>query len=160
VTLWHVLEHLDDPAAAIARIAGWVRPGGTLLIGVPNLASLQAELGGQRWYHLDVPRHRTHFTPLGLSALLNAHGFTVLRIHHVLLEHNPFGLWQSVVNRVTGHPSYLYNLLKRNAPARSRDLAITLAALPLLPLAGVAELAAGRRGRGGTIAVLAARDAR
>jgi 2-polyprenyl-3-methyl-5-hydroxy-6-metoxy-1,4-benzoquinol methylase len=160
VTLWHVLEHLEEPGAAIARIGSWMAPGGTLLVGVPNLASLQARIGGERWYHLDVPRHRTHFTPRGLSALLNAHGLTVLRIHHVLLEHNPFGLWQSSVNRVSTTPSYLYNLLKRNAPWRSPDLAITLAALPLLPAAGLVELSAGMRGRGGTIAVLATRTAR
>jgi SAM-dependent methyltransferase len=159
-TLWHVLEHLDDPHAALARLATWLRPGGTLMVGVPNLASLQAQIGGPRWYHLDVPRHRVHFTPVGLSALLNAHGFTVLRIHHVLLEHNAFGMWQSLVNRVTTHPSYLYNLLKRNAPWRSADLPITLAAVPLLPAAALAELAAGRRGRGGTIAVLATRNRR
>jgi 2-polyprenyl-3-methyl-5-hydroxy-6-metoxy-1,4-benzoquinol methylase len=159
-TLWHVLEHLDDPGAAVARIAEWLRPGGTLLVGVPNLESLQARLGGGRWYHLDVPRHRVHFTPAGLSRLLNAHGFTVLRIHHVLLEHNPFGLWQSVVNRVTTQPSYLYNLLKRNADWRAADLAVTAAALPLAPLAALAELAAGAARRGGTVAVLAARNPR
>jgi 2-polyprenyl-3-methyl-5-hydroxy-6-metoxy-1,4-benzoquinol methylase len=160
ITLWHVLEHLEDPGGAIAQLAGWLRPGGTLLVGVPNLASLQARLGGERWYHLDVPRHRVHYTPAGLSALLNAHGFTVMRIHHVLLEHNPFGLWQSLVSRVSTNPSYLYNLLKRNAPWRSTDLPITLAALPLAPLAVLAELGAGRCGRGGTIALLATRDRR
>ena len=74
VTLWHVLEHVEDPRAALERIAGWLSPGGTLLVGVPNLASLQARLGGERWYHLDVPRHRTHFTAQGLELLLGAPG--------------------------------------------------------------------------------------
>ena len=62
-----------------------------------------------------------------------------------------------MVNRVTDHPSYLYNVLKRNAPLRSRDLAITLAAMPLAPVAVVAEAVAGIARRGGTIAVLARR---
>jgi 2-polyprenyl-3-methyl-5-hydroxy-6-metoxy-1,4-benzoquinol methylase len=157
VTLWHVLEHVDDPAAALRRIASWLRPGGTLLVGVPNLASVQARIGGERWYHLDVPRHRTHFTPGGLATLLNAAGFDVAATQHVLLEHNPFGFWQSLVSRLTQQPSYLYNLLKRNASWRSRDLAVTLAALPLAPLAALAELIAGLARRGGTIAVLATR---
>ncbi|MGI8412983.1 MAG: class I SAM-dependent methyltransferase [Solirubrobacteraceae bacterium] len=160
VTLWHVLEHLEDPGAALARIAAWLVPGGTLLVGVPNLASVQAQLGAERWYHLDLPRHRVHFTLDGLEALLATHGFTVLHVHHVLLEHNPFGMWQSLVNRVTTHPSYLYNLLKRNAPLRSLDLIPTLLATPLAPLAALAELLAGLAGRGGTIAVLARRDPR
>ena len=111
------------------------------------------------WYHLDVPRHRVHFTPAGLSALLRRTGFTPLATHHVLLEHNPFGMWQSFVNRFTSHPSYLYNLLKRNAPLRSRDLLITAGAALLAPIAALAELAAGLAGRGGTLAVLARLDA-
>jgi hypothetical protein len=157
VTVWHVLEHLDDPGAALARISDWLAPRGALLVGVPNLASWQARIGGPGWYHLDVPRHRVHFTPAGLSALLSAHGFAPVHTHHLLLEHNPFGMWQSLVNRWTRHPSYLYNLLKRNAPLASRDLAITVAALPLAPLAAALEVVAGLRRRGGTIAVLARR---
>jgi SAM-dependent methyltransferase len=154
-TLWHVLEHLDDPAPALDRLHGWLRPGGGLLVGVPNLASWQARLGSGRWYHLDVPRHRIHFTPAGLYALLGRHGFQVLRAEHRLLEHNPFGMWQSAVNRLTGHPSYLYNLLKRNVPLDARDLTVTLAAIPLAPAAAAVESLAARSGHGGTIAVLA-----
>jgi predicted SAM-dependent methyltransferase len=160
VTLWHVLEHLDHPAEALARIADWIRPGGALLVGVPNLASVQARLGGERWYHLDVPRHRVHFTVTGLHALLRRSGFEVVGTHHVLAEHNPFGMWQSLMNRVTTTPSYLYNLLKRNAPIGSPDLLVTALGVPLMPIAALAELMAGAAGRGGTIAVLAARTAR
>ncbi|MGI8864448.1 MAG: class I SAM-dependent methyltransferase [Solirubrobacteraceae bacterium] len=160
LTLWHVLEHLDQPGEALARLASWVRPGGALLVGVPNLASVQAWLGGERWYHLDVPRHRVHFTPAGLAALLRRSGFDVVGTHHVLAEHNPFGMWQSLMNRVTASPSYLYNLLKRNAPIRSPDLLVTALGAPLMPIAALAELMAGAAGRGGTIAVLAVRRAR
>ena len=124
---------------------------------MPNLASVQATLGGERWYHLDVPRHRVHFTPAGIHALLRGHGYEVVRTDHLLLEHNPFGMWQSVLNRLTRNPSYLYNLLKRNAPLRSRDLAITAAGVALAPLAVALELGAAVIGRGGTIAVLARR---
>ena len=157
VTLWHVLEHLDDPGDALSRVASWLRPGGGVVIGVPNLDSLQARIAGERWYHLDVPRHRIHFTPTGLHQLLRSHGFAVLGTHHGLLEHNPFGMWQSLVSRLTRQPSYAYNMLKRNAPLRSPDLVISAAALPLAPLAAAIELGAGLVGRGGTIAVLARR---
>lgn len=154
-TAWHVLEHVDDPDAAVARIACWLRPGGALLVGVPNLDSLQARLGGERWYHLDLPRHRTHFTPAGLHALLRRHGLEPVRTHHVLAEHNPFGMWQSLANRLTRRRSYLFHLLKREAPIGARDLTVSLLALPLFPLAALLELAAGLAGHGGTIAILA-----
>jgi SAM-dependent methyltransferase len=155
VTLWHVLEHLDHPGDALTAIGSWLRPAGGLVVGVPNLASLQARLGGARWYHLDVPRHRVHFTVAGLHALLERSGFEVVATHHLILEHNPFGMWQSWISRITRHPSYLYNLLKRNAPVRSLDLGLTVALLPLAPVAAVLELAAAAAGRGGTVAVLA-----
>ncbi len=156
-TLWHVLEHLDDPAGALARIAGWLRPGALLLVGVPNLASVQARAGGGRWFHLDVPRHRTHFTVDGLHALLRRAGLDPVATHHVLAEHNPFGLWVSLVSRATRIPSWLYHALKHNAPLRSRDALVTAAALPLAPLAVLAEAAFGLAGRGGTVAVVARR---
>ena len=157
ITLWHVLEHLDDPAAALTRLHGWLAPGGVLLVGVPNLASLQARIGGPRWYHLDLPRHRTHFTAQGLARLLARTGFTDPHPHHVLLEHNPFGLWQSGVNRLTPTPSWLYNALKRNAPFGAADAVPTALALPLVPVALAAEAAAGAARRGGTVAVTARR---
>ncbi|MEJ7798167.1 MAG: class I SAM-dependent methyltransferase [Solirubrobacteraceae bacterium] len=156
-TLWHVLEHVEDPGAALERIASWLRPGGMLVVGVPNLASVQARLGGARWYHLDVPRHRTHFTVAGLQALLRAHGLEPVSTHHVLAEHNPFGLWVSLVSRATRVPSWLYHALKRNAPLRSRDALVTLLALPLAPVAVLLEAAFGIARRGGTVSVVARR---
>jgi len=156
-TLWHVLEHVEDPGAALERIASWLRPGGLLLVGVPNLAALQARVGGARWYHLDVPRHRTHFTVAGLEALLRAHGLEPVSTSHVLAEHNPFGLWVSFVSRFTRVPSWLYHALKRNAPLRSRDALVTLLALPLVPVAVLLELAFGLARRGGSVSVVARR---
>jgi len=157
VVCWHVLEHVEDPAAALRAIHGWLRPGGALVVGVPNRASLQAWIGGPRWFHLDVPRHRTHFTPRGLRALLQRTGFGVEQERHVLLEHNPLGMWQTLAGRATRDPSYLFGLLKRTAPLDARDLAVSLALLPLLPAAAAVEALAGALGRGGTFGVSAAK---
>ena len=155
LSLWHVLEHVEDPGAALGTLRGWLAPDGVLLVGVPNIASWQARLAGPRWYHLDLPRHRTHFTVAGLTTLLGASGFCVERTHHVLAEHNPLGMWLACVSRLTRRPSYLYHLLKRNAPLRSPDLLVTLLALPLLPAAAALELLAGLSRRGGTVAIVA-----
>lgn len=157
ITLWHVLEHVDDPRATLGTLRDWLRPGGLVLVGVPNLRALQARIGGDRWFHLDIPRHRTHFTPEGLAATAEAAGLEIVAFHGVLLEHNPFGMWQSVVNRLSGTTSYLYYLLKHAAPLRARPLAITLLAVPLLPLLAAVEALAGAAGRGGTMVLVARR---
>ena len=77
VTMWHVLEHLEDPSTALARVASLLAPGGLLLVGVPNLDSVQARIGRDRWFHLDLPRHRSHFTRVGIRCLLERSGLAV-----------------------------------------------------------------------------------
>lgn len=57
VALWHVLEHLPNPAEVFARAAEKVQPGGVLAIAVPNPRSLQFRVLRTRWVHLDAPRH-------------------------------------------------------------------------------------------------------
>ena len=44
VVLADVLEHLADPGAALARATGWCRPGGAILVSVPNVAHWSARL--------------------------------------------------------------------------------------------------------------------
>jgi hypothetical protein len=161
VVVWHALEHLDRPEEALGRLHGWLRPGGSLVVAVPNLASAQARIGGDRWFHQDVPRHRVHLTPPGAAALLERSGFRVERVRHVLVEQNPLGMWQTLLNRLTRERDFAFRALKRDlGPAargsRARDWAVTLLAGPLLaPVAVIAELVAGACRRGGSIVVQA-----
>ena len=46
VTLFHVLEHLVDPDSTLTEVRRLLTPNGRLLLEVPNLGSLQAQLGG------------------------------------------------------------------------------------------------------------------
>jgi 2-polyprenyl-3-methyl-5-hydroxy-6-metoxy-1,4-benzoquinol methylase len=57
VVMWHVIEHLPDPAAALAAAAAVLEPGGVLAVSTPNPGSLQFRLLKARWLHLDAPRH-------------------------------------------------------------------------------------------------------
>jgi SAM-dependent methyltransferase len=160
VVIWHTLEHLDSPAMALARARGWTRPGGALVVAVPNLASLQARIGGDRWFHQDVPRHRVHFTPAGATALLERSGYRVERVRHLLVEQNPLGMWQTLLNRLTRERDFAFRALKRDLAdggrVRAADVAVTAVAGPLLaPVALLAELGAGLGRRGGSIVVQA-----
>ncbi len=40
----HVMEHVDAPSALMARVRGWLAPGGALVVVVPNRASLHRRL--------------------------------------------------------------------------------------------------------------------
>lgn len=155
--LWHVLEHLDDPAAALKRVAGWLRPGGLLLVGVPNVASWQARIAGPAWLHFDAPRHRVHLSPKGLGALLRGAALEPMRAEHMVWEHNPAAMWMALLTRAGMTPGFPFHLLKRNVRARPRDVGLCVLGLPLVPVAVALEGLAAAVRRGGTMAVVARR---
>ena len=151
VLVWHVLEHLRDPVGALAEIHRVLRPGGRLVVAVPNFASWQARWAGPAWFHLDLPRHLFHFPVSALRALLTRSGFEVGSEHHFSLRQNPFGWIQSALNRRQDLPrNGIYTLLyQRSArtpppfsPAVRRTLwaGLLLGAAPALALT-VAESA-------------------
>jgi SAM-dependent methyltransferase len=71
---WHVLEHLADPRGALAAVRAALRPGGRLLLELPNVASLRAAREGERWYGMEPAHHVAHYSPRALDALLRAAG--------------------------------------------------------------------------------------
>jgi len=114
VIVWHVLEHLRDPRGAIDEAYRILRPGGRLVVAVPNFASAQARWAGADWFHLDLPRHLHHFRLDGLERMLEGCGFGVESVHHFSLSQNPYGWIQSASNRVRSLPrNGLYTLLHR-----------------------------------------------
>ena len=54
IVMWHSLEHLRAPGAALRAAAERLLPGGVLVVAVPNAASLQAGMLGERWFALDI----------------------------------------------------------------------------------------------------------
>ena len=78
IVFWHALEHLHRINESLARARELLKPGGQLVIAVPNLQSDDARRYGPNWIALDAPRHLWHFTPETLRKLLEKHGFSVL----------------------------------------------------------------------------------
>lgn len=147
ILLNQVLEHLEHPGAAIDQLSGRLKPGGRLIINVPNFASWQAKFGGAGWFHLDPPRHLHHFSLSGLTALTARHGLAIERISYVSAEHDPYGWIQSVLNRLDRRPNRLTRLLMRLDPPDPVNMLhlalgslIGVAALPL----SIASWVAGR----------------
>lgn len=63
VVMWQVLEHLTDPLAVLDAAATNLEAGGVLLAATPNPDSLGMRVLGERWPHLDAPRHVTLIPP-------------------------------------------------------------------------------------------------
>ena len=75
VIFQHSLEHVPDPVLALQVAFDLLVNDGSLLVTLPNFGSAQSEAFKSHWFHLDLPRHRTHFTTRGLIAVLENSGF-------------------------------------------------------------------------------------
>jgi SAM-dependent methyltransferase len=137
VIMFHVLEHLADPIAALHAVARRVKPGGTLILGIPNIASWQSTVVGSRWMHLDTPRHLCHFSPDAITRALGASGFRVARLDFRSFEHDPFGWVQGGLDRLGFEQGLLVKLLARMDESRSGSLATLAAVVLAVPLGAI-----------------------
>lgn len=80
VTALHVLEHVPDVQGFLRRSAAWVRPGGHVLIEVPNYASRARRRRLANWSGLRPLEHVTHFTPDTLTRAFRRAGLTPVAI--------------------------------------------------------------------------------
>ena len=80
VVFQHSLEHVAEPGTDLATAGRLLSAGGLILVSLPNFRSWQSRRFRERWFHLDLPRHRTHFSPLGLELLLRRQGFTEIEV--------------------------------------------------------------------------------
>jgi 2-polyprenyl-3-methyl-5-hydroxy-6-metoxy-1,4-benzoquinol methylase len=83
VTMWHVLEHVPNPRDVLKSAAELLRPGGLLVIEVPNIESWTFAEFGPNWYALELPRHLQHFSPNTLAAMLPAGDFRNLQFQQI-----------------------------------------------------------------------------
>ena len=160
VIIWHVLEHLADPMAAVREIYRILRPGGWLSLAVPNFGGAQARASASRWFHLDLPRHFWQFEPDSLDRTLSQAGFRIARRETLSVEYDWYGTLQSWMNRLINDKEQLYALLKGRSTyslgGRTAELAL---ATLLAPPALASALWDGSRGNGGTLNLLAQKPA-
>jgi methionine biosynthesis protein MetW len=123
VVLADVLEHLADPAAALRRAVGWCRPGGAILVSVPNVAhwSARLALARGRWPQEDSgtfdSSHLRWFTRASLADLLASAGLVDVELDAIvpaLRNHLPAArlarraepAWQALGRRAPGLLGY------------------------------------------------------
>jgi SAM-dependent methyltransferase len=76
VTLFHVLEHLEEPVDALRDLASKAKPGGLVVVEVPNV-DCSSTAPSQRW-HLG---HLFNFSPATLVATGLRAGLTLEGVH-------------------------------------------------------------------------------
>jgi len=157
IVYWHSLEHLRRPGEELQLAVSKLSPGGVLAIAMPNAASLQAAIFGDRWFALDYPRHLVHVPSSALRSRLVELGMSIERISYWRGGQVVFGWLHGLVGWLPGRPD-LYMAIRR-APARERTTsglsraATLVAACLLLPLALVGAVLEVAFRRGGTVYV-------
>jgi 2-polyprenyl-3-methyl-5-hydroxy-6-metoxy-1,4-benzoquinol methylase len=165
ITLWQVLEHIGEPRSLLRRCHDLLKPGGMLVVSVPNIDGLSSRLTRERWWGLDVPRHLVHYSPATLTRALERAGFRVVRIRHRSLQYDPYALLHSSLDWVFTRRHFLSDFAKRHASGDMSggeflyNLTALVALAPVLaPLCVATTTVAALLGRGGFIEVHARRN--
>jgi 2-polyprenyl-3-methyl-5-hydroxy-6-metoxy-1,4-benzoquinol methylase len=122
ITLWHVLEHFHDPFAYFTEIKRLLKPGGIIVVALPNSSSFDATYYGNKWAAFDVPRHLWHFDPVTFSRFASKAGFTVTDLRvlpfdvfyiSMLSEKQKGSVCPSLVGLIKGKIWFLLSLFKK-----------------------------------------------
>lgn len=77
ITMFDYLEHSTTPSVDLQLALDLLKPGGTLLIRVPNQAGWQSRLMGRHWIAL-ISNHLSYFSPTVITNFLNRLGAEVV----------------------------------------------------------------------------------
>jgi len=78
---WMVLEHLHDPVLALEKLKAWMKPGGWLVLSIPNAGALEAKVFRDNWYALHLPNHLYHYSKKTIRLVLDVTGWKLDKIH-------------------------------------------------------------------------------
>lgn len=71
ITMWHVLEHVDNLKEEVHHLQRLLKENGRLVLALPNFKSADAEYYKEYWAAYDVPRHLNHFCRKSINNVFN-----------------------------------------------------------------------------------------
>lgn len=81
ITMIELIEHLNNPAAAIDECYNILRENGLLVIQTANMDGMQAKLQKEKYAYF-MPGHLSYFSKANLSGLLIKAGFRKIKVFH------------------------------------------------------------------------------
>jgi SAM-dependent methyltransferase len=78
ITMFDVVEHIEDPVAFLATARRMLNPGGVIVFETQNVASWFAKLMGVKWQHYKFQEHLYHFDPKTVRVLLGKAGLDLV----------------------------------------------------------------------------------
>lgn len=87
VCAFEVLEHSEDPRGFLAMMRSWVKPGGSVLISVPNARRFAVRIG-RREPQDYPPHHLMYWTARSLERAVARAGFTPMEVKTSALTHS------------------------------------------------------------------------
>lgn len=79
---WMVIEHLHDPVAVLKKLYQLTKPGGYLVISIPNAGSIERRLFKSAWYANHIPNHLYHFDTKTIKLILGKTGWKDFKVFH------------------------------------------------------------------------------
>lgn len=139
ITSHQVIEHAHDPIAFLQAAYTWLKPGGRLWLGTPNITSTLHQEFGADWYCLHPPQHLVIFSPQALTTAMSKAGFSKTRLlprgyleSHIyrqsmqMRETKEIGNWKTFTTEVKQATPLLSQLLLEAHswlnPSRASDL--------------------------------------
>ena len=133
ITLWHVLEHTENPVGVMNKLKGKLKSNGTMLVALPNYDSYDNIYYNNMWAGYDVPRHLYHFNKESFMFLSQKVGLRLVGTKPLLLDafyvsilsekkkKNIFpiikglviGLISNILSLIRGNPSSIIYILKK-----------------------------------------------
>lgn len=86
ITLWHVLEHIEDFESVIQNLRSKLNNGGLLVIAVPNFNSFDAYWYKSYWAAYDTPRHINHFSRGTFCLISEKYNFDLIETKGMLFD--------------------------------------------------------------------------
>jgi len=127
VTLWHCLEHVYSPMNTLKEVYRILKKDGMVIIGTPNIATIENLIFGEWWWAWEVPRHLYHFSKKSIVQFLTKNKFSNIRVEYPPCTNNIImSLQNYFLDCYPEKEKHIKKYLDPDANGRLRDLLMPL----------------------------------